>query len=49
MLKSILAFIPFILYAGYDNISNGFGLDIGSNGSGLFFVRQYWVNLLEFE
>lgn len=44
MLKSILVFIPFILNAGYDNISNGFGLDIGSNGSGLFFVRQYSNN-----
>ena len=44
MLKSIIVFIPFILYAGYDNISNGFGLDIGSNGSGLFIVRQYSNN-----
>ena len=44
MLKSIIVFIPFILNAGYDNISNGFGLDIGSNGSGLFIVRQYSNN-----
>ncbi len=44
MLKSIIVIIPFILNAGYDNISNGFGLDIGSNGSGIFFVRQYSNN-----
>jgi hypothetical protein len=44
MFKSIIVFIPFILNAGYDNISNGFGLDIGSNGSGLFIVRQYSNN-----
>jgi len=44
MFKSIIFLIPFFLYAKFDNGSNGFGLDIGSNGSGIFFIRQYSNN-----
>ena len=44
MLTIIIFLIPFLLNAGFDNTSNGFGLDIGSNGSGLFIIRQYSNN-----
>ena len=29
-----------LLFGGFDQIYNGFGLDIGSNGSGIFITRQ---------
>ena len=44
ILKLFVLIIPFILNAEFNNISNGFGLDIGSNGSGIFMVRQYSNN-----
>ena len=44
MFNIIIFLIPFSLIAKLENVSNGFGLDIGSSGSGVFFVRQYSNN-----
>ena len=44
-MKIILPFIMSnLLGANFDNVSNGFGLDIGSRGSGVFLIRQYLDN-----
>ena len=41
MFKIIFFLIPLFLDAEFDNTSNGFGMDIGSSGSGFFLIRQY--------
>ena len=33
--------IPVLLIGQFDHVHNGFGLDIGSSGSGVFIMRQY--------
>ena len=39
----ILLYVTFnsLLFSEYDRIYNGYGFDIGSNGSGVFVTRQY--------
>jgi len=44
----IIIFLQTIVLGQFDNITNGFGLDIGSNGSGLFFTRNYMHNSNKF-
>ena len=44
----IFLVIPIKLFGSYDLIQNGFGLDIGKNGSGFFLVRQYNHNSEKF-
>ena len=42
MLKQLIALgFPSLLVAQFSNVHEGFGLDIGSNGSGIFFSRHY--------
>ena len=44
-MKIILPFIMSnLIGANFNNVSNGFGLDIGSRGSGVFLIRQYLDN-----
>tara|TARA_Y100000590_G_scaffold70909_1_gene77724 strand:+ start:860 stop:1453 length:594 start_codon:yes stop_codon:yes gene_type:complete len=35
---------PELLSGRFDDVHNGFGIDIGSNGSGVFILRQYTHN-----
>ena len=40
-MKLFLCFIfSSFLFAEFDQVYNGFGIDIGSNGSGIFVTRQ---------
>tara|TARA_B110000438_G_scaffold59117_1_gene59189 strand:- start:3970 stop:4551 length:582 start_codon:yes stop_codon:yes gene_type:complete len=41
MNKLFYFFLPIFLFGQFDQISNGFGIDIGSSGSGLFMTRGY--------
>ena len=42
MLKLLIAVgLPSFLVAQFNDVHQGFGLDIGSNGSGIFLARQY--------
>jgi len=44
MIKFLTLFLPIILFGQFDQVTNGFGLDIGSNGSGIFVTRNYIHN-----
>ena len=37
----LIASIPLVIEGQFDHVHNGFGLDIGSSGSGVFIMRQY--------
>lgn len=37
----ILLILPTIIFGQFDNVATGFGLDIGSSGSGMFVSRHY--------
>ena len=41
MNRLLYLFLPVLLFGQFDQISSGFGIDIGSNGSGLFITRGY--------
>ena len=41
MNRLLYFFLPVLLFGQFDQISSGFGIDIGSNGSGLFITRGY--------
>ena len=41
MNKLITFLFPIILFGQFDQVQNGFGLDIGSSGSGMFITRHY--------
>ena len=40
--------VPIKIFGSYDLIQNGFGLDVGKNGSGFFLIRQYTHNSEKF-
>ena len=41
-MNKLLAFVfPVFLLGQFDQVTNGFGLDIGSSGSGMFIMRNY--------
>ncbi len=40
----LIFFLQNIALGQFDHITNGFGLDIGSSGSGIFFTRNYMHN-----
>jgi hypothetical protein len=41
-LNKLLAFVfPVLLLGQFDQVTNGFGLDIGTSGSGIFIMRNY--------
>ena len=41
MNKLIILLFPVLVLGNFDHVSNGFGLDIGSSGSGIFIMRNY--------
>ena len=41
MNKLIILLFPVLVLGNFDHVSNGFGLDIGSSGSGMFIMRNY--------
>tara|TARA_B100000809_G_scaffold256838_1_gene297409 strand:- start:2509 stop:3090 length:582 start_codon:yes stop_codon:yes gene_type:complete len=41
MNKLIILLFPVLVLGNFDYVSNGFGLDIGSSGSGIFIMRNY--------
>ena len=41
MIRLIFFFVPLLLFGQFDYVLTGFGLDIGSSGSGIFVTRQY--------
>ncbi len=41
MNKLITFLFPIFLFGQFDQVQNGFGLDIGSSGSGMFITRHY--------
>ena len=41
MIKLILLLFPVFIFGQFSQITNGFGLDIGSSGSGMFITRNY--------
>ena len=41
MNKLISFLFPVFLFGQFDQVANGFGLDIGSSGSGMFVTRHY--------
>ena len=41
-MNKLLTFVfPIFLFGQFDQVTNGFGLDIGSSGSGMFIMRNY--------
>ena len=44
----IYLIFPIKVFGSYDLIQNGFGLDIGKNGSGFFLIRQHTHNSEKF-
>ena len=41
-MNKLLTFVfPVFLLGQFDQVTNGFGLDIGSSGSGMFIMRNY--------
>ena len=41
-MNKLLTFVfPVFLFGQFDQVTNGFGLDIGSSGSGMFIMRNY--------
>jgi len=36
--------VPIFIFGQYDHVHDGFGVDIGTNGSGVFVIRQYTHN-----
>ena len=41
MNKLLTCVFPVFLFGQFDQVTNGFGLDIGSSGSGMFITRNY--------
>ena len=41
MNKLISFLFPVFIFGQFDQVANGFGLDIGSSGSGMFVTRHY--------
>ena len=41
MNKLLIFVFPVFLFGQFDQVTNGFGLDIGSSGSGMFIIRNY--------
>jgi hypothetical protein len=42
-MNKLLTFVfPVFLFGQFDQVTNGFGLDIGSSGSGMFVTRHYF-------
>ena len=41
MIRLIFFFVPLLLFGQFDYVLTGFGLDIGSSGSGIFVTRHY--------
>ena len=42
LMNKLLIFVfPVFLLGQFDQVTNGFGLDIGSSGSGMFIIRNY--------
>ena len=41
MNKLIILLFPVLVLGNFDHVSNGFGFDIGSSGSGMFIMRNY--------
>ena len=42
LMNKLLIFVfPVFLFGQFDQVTNGFGLDIGSSGSGMFIIRNY--------
>ena len=41
MNKLLIFVFPVFLFGQFDQVTNGFGLDIGSSGSGMFVMRNY--------